>query len=99
MSGLTIDQAYDIADRFTARRVAFKDETDQYSLMVVLLNYGDHLTRVDCINGEWSGTKGDLLRQPTGLHGFGIPKCPNGHVLTESTERLQLGLIPQGASE
>ncbi len=57
------------------------------SILVVLLNYGDHLTMVSCTAGEWSGVKGDLVPSA------GIPKCPNGHVLVEHRRQMRLGLV------
>lgn len=88
MSGLTVQEASDIADRITQRRERWPDEDEHQGIMVVLLNCGDQFTPVACIGGEWSGTKAELTP------GLGIPHCPNGHVLTESSAgRKQLGWV------
>lgn len=87
--GLTIDQAKDIWAKFVVRRERFPNETEEMSMMVVLMNYGDQFTHIHCIHGEWSGTKGML--QPSS----GIPVCPNGHVLLESGNRVRLGFVPE----
>lgn len=84
---LSVEDAKQIADRIH-RRQANYGETLEMSIMIVLLNYGDHLTAVACTAGEWSGTKGDLAP------GAGIPQCPNGHVLMESGRQVRLGLVP-----
>lgn len=89
MTTLNLDQAKEIADVYFVRREAFHQETPLTSLLVVLLNYGDHLTQVHCISGEWTGKKGEL--QPRD----GIPLCPNGHPLIESHKQLRLGLVEE----
>ena len=86
---ITVDQARDLAARYFARRSRFVDEDEETSLLVVLLNFGDHLTAVSCIGGEWSGTKGEL--RP----GNGIPVCPLGHPLLESDNQVRLALVRQ----
>jgi len=57
------------------------------SLMVVLVNYGDQHTRVECVGREWSGTKGDLPPRD------GVPLCPNGHPMFEVGPFYRLGLV------
>jgi hypothetical protein len=90
VSVLTVIQADDIVSRFFERRGRFAEETEHTSLMVVLLNYGDHLTAVTCVGPErWSGTKADLTPRD------GIPHCPNGHPLMESGNRKRLGLVDE----
>jgi len=86
---LTVHQAKQIADAYLARRERWGEagEDETTSLLVVLLNYGDHLTPVACIGGEWTGTKGDLPAST------GIPLCPNRHPLTESRKQFRLGLV------
>jgi hypothetical protein len=85
---LTLDDALDIAGRYLHRRDVILEEDETTSLLVVLLNYGDHLTKVSCIGGEWAGFKGQLIR------GEGeIPHCPDGHPLIESVNQYRLGLI------
>lgn len=86
---LTVDQAREMWTKFVERREKFPEETEQTSFLVLLLNYGDHLTEVWCINEEWRGIKGDL--QPRD----GIPLCPNGHPLIESPRQRRLGLVQE----
>ena len=86
---LTLEDAEALAASVAYRQQRWPDESLQQSIMVVVLNFGDHWTRVDCIGGEWAGQKRDLPRTT------GIPHCPNGHVLTES-EHKQLGVISDG---
>lgn len=87
MATLDLPQAQDLASRYFARRERFADEDERTSFLVVVLNYGDHLTAAACIGGEWQGTKGDLPQRD------GIPLCPNGHPLTESFVQFRLGLV------
>ncbi len=88
MSGLTREQANHLAELIVYRQETFPGETLHWSVMVALLNAGDEFTSVSCVAGEWTGTKGDL---PPGA---GLPRCPNGHVLTESSiGRKQLGYV------
>lgn len=89
MKPLDLAQAQDLAGRYFARRERFVGEDERTSFLVVVLNYGDHLTAVACIGGEWQGTKGDLPRHD------GIPLCPNGHPLTESRHHQRLGLVEE----
>lgn len=86
---LTIEQARDLRARILARRERFPDEDEEMGFLVVVLNYGDHLTNVACIAGEWTGTKGELEPRPGG----GIPLCPSGHPLLEGPTRQLLGLV------
>lgn len=74
---LTIQDTKDVAQSILARREIFPDEPFEQTVGVILFNFGDRITFVSCINGEWRGQKKDL--QPTGT----IPKCPNGHVLMQ----------------
>ena len=50
-----------------------------------------HLTPVRCVKCEWSGQKQDIPRR----EGFGVPLCPNGHLLIETGPPLHLGLIEE----
>ncbi len=86
MTELTVHQANEIAQKVIARQAAH-DEDLHTSVMVALLNYGDHLTPVHCIAGEWSGTKGDLVPSS------GVPVCPSGHVLVQVMQRYRLGVV------
>ena len=85
-SPLTVEDAERIAETVRIRRERWPDESLQQSIMVVVLNFGDHWTSVACINGEWTGQKRDLET------GGGIPTCPNGHVMTEFNHKV-LGVI------
>lgn len=86
---LDIETATDLFERLNARRERFPDEAPHTSFMVVVLNYGDHLTAVSCVGREWSGRKRDL--QPRD----GVPLCPNGHPLMEHGPMMRLGLVPE----
>lgn len=86
---LTASDVDHIAESIQYRQTRWPSETFVMSVGVVLMNYGSKHVRVHCINGEWSGTKGDL---PPGT---GIPTCPNGHVMVETTEAPRLALVAQ----
>lgn len=86
---LTVDDARDLASRYLARRARWTEEDAETAFLVVVLNYGDHLTGVSCVGGEWTGIKGDLTPRD------GIPLCPNGHPLLEQSTRMRLGLVPE----
>lgn len=86
---LTIEQARDLYARILARRESFPDEDEQHGFLVVVLNFGDHLTAVRCVAGEWTGTKAELQRHPGGE----IPLCPSGHPLLEGPTHQLLGLV------
>lgn len=73
--------------KFVERREKFPNEPEETSFLVLILNYGDHLTEVWCTNGEWKGTKG-LLRVSSN-----IPVCPAGHPLFESPNQYRLQLV------
>lgn len=92
MTSLNVENADQIWEMFTERRARTNGLEDEYmAFMVVLLNYGDHLTIVECTNGEWSGIKADLRSaQPSG-----IPVCPNGHPCMESKHQMRLGLVEE----
>jgi hypothetical protein len=77
-----------IAEMIQHRRDNFTEDFEM-SVGVVLLNYGDKYVEVQCVNGEWSGTKGDLIRGPE------LPRCPNGHVLLETSNAPRLALVDQ----
>lgn len=84
---LNLAQAQHLSSQFFTRRENWPDEDEKVSFLVVILNYGDHLTVINCTGGEWSGIKADL--QPRD----GVPLCPNGHPLTESNRQVRLGLV------
>ena len=79
--------AYDVdqvVDAIELRMHKF-GESLRMASAIVLLNYADRFTKVICTQGEWEGTKKDILP------GDGIPHCPNGHPLFE--EEGHRGLI------
>jgi len=84
---LSIDEAQRIATAYFDRRNRWPGEDERMSLMVVLMNYGDQHTRVECVGREWSGTKGDLPPRD------GVPLCPNGHPMFEVGPFYRLGLV------
>jgi hypothetical protein len=90
-AALTVAQATEIWTRYHQRRERFPVEEPLTSFLVVVLNYGDHLTPVSCIGGEWTGTKGDA----TAHSATGIPLCPSNHPLLEGRERQRLGLVDE----
>lgn len=68
-----------IVELIEHRQMAFEDKEDlRTSILVVLLNFGNRFATVDCMMGEWSGLKSDLISVDGG-----VPKCPNGHVCFE----------------
>jgi len=83
---LNVTDIHNIAQLIEYRRGMFTEDLEM-SVGVVLLNYGERYVEVTCIGGEWSGTKGDLPRSPD------IPKCPNGHVLLETSRAPELALV------
>lgn len=86
---LSVEDVRAIAQSISRRRAVFAEEPVEQTIAVVLVSAGDRFTAVSCVAGEWSGVKGDLT--PTG----GIPTCPNGHVLIESSSgRKALGWVP-----
>lgn len=85
---LTMTQAQEIANDIAFRQQQFSEPVEQ-SVLVVLLNFGSAYTQVECIRGEWHGTKADLRGQPGTL-----PHCPNLHPLVEMPDgRKGLGLV------
>lgn len=85
---LSIKDAYEILEAMNTRRRNFPEETPDITVPLILLNIGDRYAEVHCINGEWSGIKKDIPK------GEGVPKCPNGHVMTQGNG-LVLGWLPQ----
>ena len=89
---LTTEMANTIFETIEFRQARF-EETLHTSIMVVLLNYGDDLTGVSCIGGDWEGVKAEAVKAPSGL-----PCCPiDGRPLLEGHERWRLGLMPDDA--
>lgn len=83
---LTVDQLEEIFECIAVRRERFPEESGIMSLGVVLFNFGDRYAKATCVAGEWTGLKQELPRTT------GIPKCPNGHVLTQEAG-LRLGWV------
>ncbi len=83
--GLKLRDLEMIVEALTERQSSCQ-ETLPFSMGIVLFNIGDRFTPVACVAGEWSGVKGDIPRAE------GIPKCPNGHVMTEG-KGLKLGWV------
>lgn len=88
---LSLSNAQRLANTLIERRRRFPDEDEMTSHLVVILNFGDHLTAVRCVGPDaWAGTKDELvLREPGG-----IPLCPNGHPCMEAREQQRLDLVP-----
>jgi len=84
---LKVQEAEAIAASILWRQDHWEGESLRQSIMVVLINYGDKYTEVECTQGEWSGVKGDLESDG------GLPHCPNGHPLFESPKRKRLGWV------
>jgi hypothetical protein len=87
--GLSMEEAQRFVDGYNSRRERFPSEPSNTSMFVMLFNFGDHLTPVRCIKGEWAGTKGELAPRD------GIPVCPDGHPLLESGEVHRLALVAE----
>lgn len=86
---VTIKDIEEILEAVEARQNNFPDEPRDMTFMLVMLNIGDRYASVTCINGEWVGKKKDI---PKPLDESGIPKCPDGHPLTQGAG-LKLGWI------
>ncbi len=84
---LKVQEAEGIAAAILWRQEHWEGESLRQSIMVVLFNYGGQYVKVECVAGEWSGVKGDL--ESTG----GIPKCPNGHVMFETSGGKRIALV------
>lgn len=83
---ISVSDINEISEKITRRQEKFNEDL-RTAVGVVLMNYGDGEVRVRCIKKEWSGTKSEL--EPTD----GIPHCPNGHPLFETSVAPRLGLI------
>lgn len=86
---LTSADVEHIAGRIQERQARFGEDFTM-SVGVVLLNLGDRFVNVACVGGEWCGTKGDLTPRQ------GIPLCPNGHPLVETSTAPRLALCEEG---
>lgn len=85
-SRLNMADVEQIGGAIKTRQENFPDEPLEMTVALVLLNIGDRYAPVTCIGGEWDGLKQDI---PKG-DGVSVPKCPNGHVMTQGLG-LQLG--------
>lgn len=84
---LDISDITKITEAVKARQENFSEDLTM-SIGVVLMNYGDRYTDVKCVKGEWEGKKINLL-----VKRDGVPKCPNGHVLMETSQAPFLALV------
>lgn len=85
---LSVQDVQKITASIRSRQERFGEGLDM-SVGVVLMNYGERHVRVKCIAGEWSGTKGDLAPRD------GVPLCPNGHPLLETSRAPRLALVDE----
>lgn len=74
---LNLEDAQMIIEAFIKRRENFPAEPSNMTLALILLNIGDRFATVTCIEEEWTSLVQDIPK------GTGVPKCPNGHVLTK----------------
>lgn len=68
------------------RQQNFPGEPVGLTIALVMMNIGDRYSPVECLEQEWTGLKKDIPK------GEGVPKCPNGHVLTQGAG-LKLGWL------
>lgn len=83
---ITADDVTIIMETFRYRQKNFPGESEDISMRVVLLNVGDGMAPVECVNGEFSGLKRDISMTGT------FPKCPNNHVMLEG-KGVKLGWV------
>lgn len=76
---LRLEQIDVIVEAIRLRQHRQPLETTDQSIAVILLNAGERYNLVKCLNGEWSGMKGEIPLPAENTP----PKCPNGHVLLE----------------
>ena len=86
---LTIEDVEMVLAAVRKRKRNFPTEPDDITWLLILLNIGDRYTSVTCIEGEWIGVKHEIEVPEPG----GIPKCPNGHPLTQASTKLTIGWI------
>lgn len=86
---INIHDAEEIWEAIQIRQKNFTDEPEVISFATVIFNIGDRYAPVSCVAGEWSGLKRDVHKPHDKTE---LPKCPNGHVLTQGSG-LQLGWI------
>lgn len=85
---LNLLQVQMIAEGLAVRAQKFPEEDIFVSLSIVLFNLGEQYVTLTCVAGEWSGRRADIPESE------GLPKCPNGHVLTQEIP-LRLGWIEE----
>lgn len=91
---LTIKDVEVILEAVGARKKNFPDEPAAMTIALVLMNIGDRYAKVSCVAGEWVGLKTDIPKSETN----DIPKCPNGHVLTQD-RGLSVGWVDPAWSQ
>lgn len=89
MDYLSVHDVQEIASSIEERQQRWPDESITMAVGIVLMSYGDRFVHIKCIAGEWEGVKGSLPRIP------GLPKCPNGHPLIETSTAPRLALITE----
>jgi len=78
-SAMTAVECDALYQKFLTRQLDFPDEGEAVSFNVVILNSGDQYTSITCLNGEWTGIKGEIVApEPPD-----VALCPNGHNLLE----------------
>lgn len=75
-----------IVEAIVIRQEKFPEEPVGVTIALILMNIGDRYSPVECIEQEWTALKKDVP------NGEGVPKCPNGHVLTQGPG-LKLGWL------
>jgi hypothetical protein len=83
---ISVNDINEIVEKISYRQENYTEDL-RTSIGVVLMNYGDGEVRVKCIGQEWSGTKSELGRRD------GVPLCPNGHALFETSVAPRLALL------
>lgn len=76
----------EIVEAIVSRQQKFPGEPVGLTIALILMNIGDRYSPVECIEQEWTALKKDIPK------GEGVPKCPNGHVLTQGPG-LKLGWL------
>lgn len=85
---LSVEQIEALIEVIRLRQFRNRAESTPDSIRVALATAGERYKLVRCINGEFTGMKGEL---PVSQ---GVPRCPNGHVLLEDLG-LRLGWVDE----
>jgi hypothetical protein len=85
---ISVSDIDEIVEKIVRRQEKF-DEDLRMAIGVVLMNYGDGEVRVRCTGKEWHGTKSDIKNHSLD----GIPLCPLGHPLFETSVAPRLALL------